>query len=225
MLFVRREVLAPGAKPLPLPEGAEAPKPVAAKDLKTLPNPFTVGLVPPPKQAVRPTTKRTILLHAGPAVSLDGKVEENHFLKSKKGETWVMRVNGDLNGLPAAAEIADANLVIPVTHGHDKAATKVGVSLLSAASQKSEALDFKNLGGLVGTVIVPIQPNGADYNPPKDFVVDVTRTIKRVASGEAFHGFAVRVMQDRAVDDGYITRLDMPKDAEVKLELEVYERK
>ena len=225
MLFVRREVLPPGEKPLPLPEGAKAPKPVAEKDLQTLPSPFTVGIKLPPKQAARPTTKRTITLHAGPAVSQDGAVEENHYLKSKKGETWVMRVGGDLNGLPAAADIAEAKLVIPVTHGHDKAATKVAASLLTAATEKGKPVDFKNLGNEAGTVIVPVQPNGADYTPPKDFTIDVTRALKRIAAGAAFHGFALRVVQDRAVDDGYITRLDMPKDAEVKLELEIYDRK
>ena len=50
MLFIRREVLAPGAKPLALPEGAEGAKSSAVQDLKTLPNPFTVGIVPPPKK-------------------------------------------------------------------------------------------------------------------------------------------------------------------------------
>jgi hypothetical protein len=49
MLFVRREVLAPGSKPLPLPEGAEAPSASRPEELKTLPNPFTVGIAPPPR--------------------------------------------------------------------------------------------------------------------------------------------------------------------------------
>lgn len=47
MLFLRREVLAPGSKPLPLPEGAETPSPSQPEDLQTLPNPFTVGITPP----------------------------------------------------------------------------------------------------------------------------------------------------------------------------------
>jgi hypothetical protein len=49
MLFVRREVLAPGSKPLPLPEGAEAPPASRPEELKTLPNPFAIGIVPPPR--------------------------------------------------------------------------------------------------------------------------------------------------------------------------------
>jgi hypothetical protein len=48
MLFLRREVLAPGSRPLPLPEGAEMAKPCAADELPTLPNPFAVGRVKPP---------------------------------------------------------------------------------------------------------------------------------------------------------------------------------
>ena len=43
MHFLRREILAPGSKPLPLPEGAETLKASAAEELPTLPNPFTVG--------------------------------------------------------------------------------------------------------------------------------------------------------------------------------------
>ena len=43
MLFLRREILAPGSKPQPLPEGAETLKASTAEELPTLPNPFTVG--------------------------------------------------------------------------------------------------------------------------------------------------------------------------------------
>jgi hypothetical protein len=43
MIFVRREVVAPGAKPLPLPDKAEAPKAGPEDELKTLPDPFLMG--------------------------------------------------------------------------------------------------------------------------------------------------------------------------------------
>ena len=226
MLFLRREILAPGAKPLPLPEGAEAAKPARPEDLKTLPSPFTVGFAAPPKKVVRPTSTRTITLRATRAVSRDGQSQETHFLKWKEGETWVMLVEGELKGLPEAADIAGARLVFPVTHGHDKAATKVGVSALTAAPPDGKPFDFKDLGDVAGTVVLPRQPGGADYNPPRTFAVDVTRSVKRIAAGEEpFHGFALRAVQDRAVDDGYIVRFDVPKAAEVRLEVDVYERK
>ncbi len=47
MLFVRREVLPPGASPLPLPEGAQPPTVDSGSELKTLPNPFLIGTKPP----------------------------------------------------------------------------------------------------------------------------------------------------------------------------------
>jgi hypothetical protein len=43
MLFVRRELLAPSTAPQSLPDGATAAKPAKPEDLKSLPNPFTVG--------------------------------------------------------------------------------------------------------------------------------------------------------------------------------------
>ena len=48
MLFLRREVLPPGGKPLPLPDSAQPPKLRPDDELKTLPNPFLIGSQPPP---------------------------------------------------------------------------------------------------------------------------------------------------------------------------------
>ncbi len=226
MLFLRREVLAPGSRPLPLPEDAQTPDQKPAGELKTLPNPFTVGCTPPPAKVQRLTSWRTIELRASHAVSLDGQAQENHFLKWKPGETWVMLVGGDLKGLPSAREIAAARLLFPVVRGHAKAATRIGVTALNAPFQEGQAFDFKQLGDVAGTAIVPRQPGETDYNPPKAFAADVTRAVKQIASGEKpFRGFALRVVQDRGVDEGYIVRIDLPKGARLQLELEVYEGK
>jgi hypothetical protein len=225
MLFLRREILAPGAKPLPLPEGAQAPRTRADDELKTLPSPFTVGIAPPPKKVQRPTTTRKIILKASHAVSKDGQTQENHYLKWKEGETWALLVGGELKNLPAAREIAAARLVIPVERGHAKAATTAAATLLSAPIKEGKAYDFKHLGDVAGTAVVPRQPSDAAYNPPKTFVIDVTRAVRRIAAGDVpFCGFGLRVVQDRSVDEGYIVRLDLPNNAEMQLELDVYER-
>ena len=50
MIFVRREVIAADAKPLPLPENAQAPAVNAGEELKTLPDPFLVGTQRPAAQ-------------------------------------------------------------------------------------------------------------------------------------------------------------------------------
>lgn len=49
MIFLRREVIAADAKPLPLPENAQQPKMGPDDELKTLPNPFLVGARLPAK--------------------------------------------------------------------------------------------------------------------------------------------------------------------------------
>ena len=48
MMFVRREVVGPDQKPLPLPEGAKRPTMGLGDELKTLPSPLTIGIHPPP---------------------------------------------------------------------------------------------------------------------------------------------------------------------------------
>ncbi|MCY3020758.1 MAG: hypothetical protein NTW87_17210 [Planctomycetota bacterium] len=224
MLFLRREVLAPGSKPLPLPEGAAAPQVGPNDELKTLPSPFTVGLGVPPVAVVRKTATRALELRASHAVSLDGQALENHFIKWKEGETWVMLVSGDLKDLPPPKRIAAARLVFPVVRGHAKASTKVGVTWLNAPFEPGKPYDFKNLGDLAGTAVVPRQPTEAAYDPPKTFASDVTRALKKLAAGEEkFNGFALRTVPDRGVDEGYIVRFDMPTGAKVQLELDVYE--
>lgn len=57
MVFVRREVLAPGAAPQPLPAGAVEAKPAAAEELQELPNPLTIGFQPPPPTAASAPAK------------------------------------------------------------------------------------------------------------------------------------------------------------------------
>ena len=222
MLFLRREILGPDAKPLPLPPGSQMAQPAKPDELKTLPNPFTIGVATPPAKPVRPTVKRTIVLKAIQVVSKDGKVLENHYLKWKEGETWVLLIGGDLKELPAAGDIVAARLVVPVTSGTPQAATKIGVSALAAPFQKGKAFDFKDLGQVDATAVVPKQPSDAAYSPPKMFQVDATRLVKRLsAGGTPSPGLALRVMPDRAVDDGYITRLDVPEGAEIRLEMDV----
>jgi hypothetical protein len=223
MAFVRREIVSTGSQSLPLSPTAVTPQPVAVENLLTLPNPFLVGTELPPVKPVRSTSQRRIELRGSHAVSLGGEVQPNHYLKWKEGETWVMLIGGEIKDLPKAKEIAEARLIVPVTHGHAKAATKIGVTLLKGPFQPGQAFDFKNLGEIIGTSVVPLQPNDTDYAPPKEFAIDLTRTIKQIASGEAkFTGLALRVIPDRSVDDGYLTRIDLPQTLEFRLELDVY---
>jgi hypothetical protein len=224
MLFLRREIVAPGGKPLPLPENAAAPQVGPNDELKTLPSPFTVGIGSAPQKVERKTTTRKVPLAVSCCLSKDGQTADNHYLKWKEGETWVALATGELKDLPPAGRIAAARLVFPVARGHAKASTKVGVALLGASFEKGKPYDFKHLDELIGTAVIPRQPTDAAYDPPKTFAAEITRGVKKVASGEsAFHGFALRTVPDRGVDEGYIVRCDLPAAAQVTLEVDVYE--
>jgi len=222
MLFLRREVLPPGRKPAAVPKGAVAPTVGPGDALKTLPNPFLVGIAKPPKRVERPTVTRKIPLACSHVVKTDGQVFDNHYLKwrPKKVEAWVMLVGGKLEGLPKPRDIAAARICFPVVNACPQATTQVGCTLLEAPFRKGKPYDFKKLGALLGTVNVPKQaaPGKAKYFP-----IDVTRGVKRVAAGEAtFHGFCIRTIPNRGIDDGWTTRIDVTKDEVTYLELVTY---
>jgi hypothetical protein len=159
-------------------------------------------------------------------VSRTGEVAPNHYLKWKEGETWVVLVGGDVKGLPPARDIAEARLIVPVIRSHAKAPTRLAATLLTEPFARDRPFDFRHLGDLAGTVVVPRQPGEADYRPPQTFPIDVTSAVKRIAAGDAeFRGFGLRVVQDRSVDDGYIVRVDLPAAARVILEIDVFDRK
>ena len=222
MLLLRREVLAAGAEPMPLPEGAVEPKTGPDDELKTLPNPFLMGLAAPPKRVERPTERKEVPLACSHVVKSDGKVFDNNFIKwrPKSDEAWVMLVGGELGKLPAAKDIAGARICFPVTNSCPQATTQVGCTLLAEPFEKMKPYDFKKLGELLATVDVPKQPAPGEA---KYYKIDVTRAVKQLAAGEAkFHGFCIRTIPNRAVDEGWTTRIDITKDKPTFLELDVY---
>lgn len=225
MLFVRREVLAVAAKPLPLPPNAQAPQKAAADELQTLPNPFLIGTQPPAGHVEPARTNRVVAtLTASHAACLNGETATNHVVRwppeSKPEDTWIMLVGGEITALPDSKDVAKASLAIPVIRSKNKAATKVCVVALKVPFEAGKPYDFANLGSTVGTINLPKQP-ATDYDPPKSFRVDVTQYVKQLARGESkFQGFAIRVQQDRSVDQGYVVRVDLPYAAQMPLTVE-----
>ena len=229
MLFLRREVVAPGSEPLPLPSRAKPPGMGKDDALKTMPNPFHIGIARPPKKLVRPTVTRRIPLEASHVVDMAGKVYGiEQFIKWRKdsSEAWVMLIAAELKDLPKPREIASARIILPVRRGHQEARTKIAAVMLKAPLEKAKAYDFKNLGGTLGTAIVPSTPEGKDFDPPKDFHIDVTRGLKQLAAGQVkFHGFAIRTVPDRSVDDGWTVRVNVATTVKPRLEIDVYTQK
>lgn len=229
MLFVRREVLAPSQQPLPLPDKAQPPRTNPDDELKTLPNPLLTGTQPPPADA-RPVKTTIFPLAPGQFVSKSGQVPGSDFLKWPKTEqeqvdSLVYLIGGDLMNLPTLKNLTAARLVFPVTRSHPKAPTKVGAVPLRAAFTKDQPFDFGKFGDLLGTVNVPpLADDAASWSPPKEFKLDVTRHIRSVLIGESkFHGFGLRVVPDRGVDDGWTVRVHLPNQPVVQLEVDSYE--
>ena len=229
MLFVRREVIAAGAKPLALPEKTQEPKVGSNDELKVLPNPFLIGSQPPPARIVRPTRTTTIDLKPGHFVTRSGELPTSDFIKwpktaQEKVEPMAFLIGGDLKGLPAPKDLAGARLVFPAVRAHPEAPTKVGVVALKAPFEAGRKYDFADLGDVLGTVVVPkLGQDAPDWNPPKEFKVDVTRAVRAIAAGDAgFNGFALRVVPDRGIDEGWTVRIHIPKPPRICLEIDTY---
>jgi hypothetical protein len=229
MLFVRRQVVAADSKPLPLPEKAQAPTVGPNDELKTLPNPFLMGSQAAPARVVRPVKTVMLDLKPGGFVTKSGEAPTTDFIKwpkndQEKVEPMAFLIGGDLKGLPPMKDLAGARLVFPAFRSHPEAPTKVGVVALKAPFEAGQKYDFANLGDVLGTVVVPkLAKDASDWMPAKEFKVDVTRAVRAVAAGEGkFAGFALRVVPDRGVDEGWTVRIHIPKAPKVYLEIDTY---
>ncbi len=227
MLFMRREIVSEGAKPLALPEGAVVPHTRPTDELKELPDPFLIGDALPPVKVARPLQTRKILLNASHVISMKGDIaglnQELRWYKDNH-DAWVLMVGGEIKDLPQPRDIAEARLVLPVNFGHEKAPSRLDIVPLMESYDPQKAYNFKGFGEAIGTVTIDQQPAGiAAYSPPKEFRADITRYIKTLAAGEAkFQGCAVRVVPDRSIDDGWTVKTQFAKDAPIYIEIDVY---
>ena len=229
MLFVRREIVSPNQKPLSLPKGAKPPEMKPGDTLKTLPNPLLTGTQPPPKRPERAITTRSFTLAPGHFVSKSGALPDSDFLKWRKSTSEsvpsiVYLIGDELPELPALKDIAAARLVVPLTRAHANAPTKLGAVALRVSPKPGQPYDFANLGEILDTTIVPTLADEApSWTPPKEFSLDVTRHIKSLLiNNRKHHGFGLRVIPDRAIDDGWTVRVHLPEEPAIRLEVDTY---
>lgn len=228
MVFVRRQVIGPNQLPLPLPANSSPPKRSPGDELATLPNPFLIGTQPPTAKVARPAKVVTVELAPGHFVTRSGQVPSSHVLKwpkikDEQVEAIAYLIGGELKGLPAPKELVSARLVFTAEQAHDKAPTKVGLAALKKPFVTGQPYDFDQLGDVFSTVIVPkVSEETPVWSPPREFKIDVTRYMRSlIVNGNAgFHGFALRVVPDRAVDDGWTVRVNLPPQPRIVLELE-----
>ncbi len=225
MLFVRREVLAPGQAPSPAP-AATAPKLGPNDQLATLPSPWLAGTQLPPAVPARPTAKTVLPLTKVSFVTKKGEVFQHQFVKWQKdnSDAWVMLVAFDTAKLPARDELASAKLVLYVEEAHDKAPMQVAAVMLDAPFEPGRPYDFASLGQTVGSTTVG-KGTGAPISPPRRYEIDVSRALRAWAGGAACHGLAVRIVPNRAVDDGWTVRFSPAKGKPAELEIARYVEK
>jgi hypothetical protein len=230
MMFLRREVIAPGSSPLPLPAGAVVAKVSPGEELMGLPNPFLIGTETPPPVKARAVRTVHIPLSYVQFINEMGEVGGQGTLRwpKNRGEerkvvAGAVVVSGVLKALPARG-LAAARLIVPITQGHAKAPGKLGVVFLKTPVEPGKACDFKELGDIAGTTLIPKQPEDLiEYKPPRLVSLDVTRAVKTVAAGEAkFNGLALRMVPDRGTDEGWTVRCDIPPTEKIFLDLDIY---
>jgi hypothetical protein len=230
MLFLRREVIAPGQAPMPIPENALPAKVGEEEQLETLPNPFMIGIAKPTKRVVRLTVTRELPLELSHVVWRDneGKIRDevwkDHFIKTRprSAEAWVMLVGGQMKNLPGPRDIAEARLCIPITNAIPQAPTVIGAALLKKPFESMRPYDLKYVGEVIGTTVVPKYPEPAEA---KYYKIDITRAAKRIAADDVkFYGLALQTVPDRGIDDGWTTRIDIIQDKPIYIELDVYRK-
>ena len=228
MLFVRREVLAQGQTPAAVPSPPSQPVAGPDGELATLPNPWTIGSQPPPAVPERPT--RSVILPAARTsfVSKKGEVFDHHFVKWLKDDSdaWIMLVDFDVAELPPVRDLAAARLILYVEEAHDKAPMQVAALTLAAPFEPGKPYDFSKLGQNVGsTVVQKGNGPGAVFAPPRRYAIDVTKAVRAWAEGTPRRGLAVRIVPNRAVDDGWTVRFTPAKGQTPELEIITYEGK
>lgn len=231
MMFVRREVIAPGSTPLPVPTGAIASAPALPEELQSLPNPFLIGTETPVPVKTRAIRTVRIPLNYVQFCDQGGQVSDSGSLawpkvaaENGKVIEGAVEYAGELKGLPPVKSLAAARLIVPVISGHNKASEKIAAVFLASPVEKGKACDFKDLENTAGSAIVPMQPAGtSEYKPAKPFAIEVTGAVKSIAAGESkFHGVAVRIVPDRGIDDGWTVRCKLSASEPAILEIDAY---
>lgn len=226
MLFVRREVLAPGQSPAAVPAPPTTPKVGPNEELATLPSAWLIGTQLPPKVPERATTAIVLPVRKVAYVTKKGEVFRHQFVKWLKDDSdaWVMLVDFGADKLPKVEDLASAKLVLYVEAAHEKAPMQVAAVMLDAPFEPGQPYDFAKLGQKVGSTIVQ-QGIGAPISPPKRYEIDVTRAVRAWANGAQCHGLAVRIVPNRGVDDGWTVRFTPARDKPSELEIATYAEK
>ncbi len=209
MRFLRREVLAPGQEPMSVPSPASMPVVRANEVLATLPTPWLIGTQKPAARAELPTQSSITPLNRLSYVSMAGETFPHQFVKWLKDNSnaWIMLIGAEGIPLPAPRDLASAKLTFYVSESHDKADMQAAAVILQAPFVSGQPYNFKQLGDMAGSTIIK-QGRGPDqpFSPPMRYEIDVTKAVRKWASGETPYGLALRIIPNRSIDDGWTVR-------------------
>jgi len=231
MVFLRREVLAPGQEPMATPAPPSTPAVGANEVLATLPNPWLIGTTRPASRADLPTKATAFPLKRLTYVNMKGEVFAHNFIKWLKPNdpagpaAWILLIGVDGVKLPEAKNLAGAKLIFHVVEAHDKANMQAAAVMLNAPFEAGKPFDFQGLGDEAGSTIVK-QGGGAGkpFDPPLRYEMDVTKAVRAWIGGAKPHGLALRIVPNRSVDDGWTVRFTPSKDKLPELEITTYEK-
>lgn len=225
MLFLRRELLAPGQQPLPVPMPPSVPKVEASEYLADVPNPWMIGTGKPATAEKRPTTAKVFPASRILYVSKGGEVFSHRFIKWLKDDSdaWILLADFGIKPLPDPKILASAKLIVYVVEAHDRAPMQAAAVQLDAPFEAGKPFDFGKLGRIAGTTVVA-QGTGPDapFTPPRRYEIDVTRLVRAWSSGQPQHGLALRIVPNRGVDDGWTVRFTPAQEKPVELEVAAY---
>ncbi len=225
MLFLRRELLAPGQEPMDVPAAPSTPRLGSGEYLANVPNPWTIGTGKPMTLDNRPTETKVVSAARTSYVSKEGEVFDHQFIKWLKDNSnaWILLADFDIAEFPNAKQLASANLAVYVHESHNRAPMQAAAVALDAPFEAGKPFDFTKLGRTTGTTIVR-QGNGPGdpFVPPRRYEIDVTRLVRAWAKGEPQNGIALRIIPNRAVDDGWTVRFTPAKDKPVDLLIATY---
>ncbi|HJN15312.1 MAG TPA: hypothetical protein QGH10_07480, partial [Armatimonadota bacterium] len=223
MLYLRREILGPGQEPMPVPTEPTVPKHKKSA-LQTLPSPWTVGSNPPIPRPARPTKTVTLPISTRYVASMGGEVHEHHFVKWLKdsSDAWVWLL-GLPDGLPKAEDVASARLTFAVWECHDKADMEVAATILAAPAVPGEVYDFAQIGLPIGSTTVKRSTTAEAFDPAIPYEIDITRGLRRMLRTGEGAGFGIRIVPNRAVDDGWTVRFTPDEGTEPQLVIDVYD--
>jgi hypothetical protein len=221
-------VLSPGQEPLPVPAQPTTPRVSSGEHLAELPVPWLIGTGGPQTVDSRPTKTAVVPAARLSYVSKEGEVFEHQFVKWLKDNSnaWVLLADFEPGRLPDPKDLASAKLVVYVHEAHDKAPMQAAAVALDGPFEPGEPFDFARLGPTLGTTIVGQgRGPGAPFDPPRRYEIDVTRAVRSWARGEPKHGLGLRIVPNRAVDDGWTVRFTPAREKPVELEIATYSEK